>query len=125
MNLGYYQRGMSGIGMMCMSLLVVLGGITVVKLAPVYMTGASVGSVVTGLERDPTVRGMSTSEIRQIISKRLNVNGIRLPQNSVTRMKRQNGALLVEISYEERTHLYGNMDVVMSFSHVAEIQNYR
>jgi len=116
---------MSGIGMMCVSLVVVLVAITIVKLAPVYLTGASVGSIVTGLESDSTVRDMSTSKIRQTINKRLRVNGITLPPNSVIQLKRQNGALLIEISYEERTHLYGNVDVVMSFSHVGEIHNYR
>tara|TARA_Y100000588_G_C14098418_1_gene857655 strand:- start:306 stop:656 length:351 start_codon:yes stop_codon:yes gene_type:complete len=116
---------MSGIGMMCVSLLIVLVAITIVKLAPVYLTGASVGSIVTGLEKDPTIREMSTSQVRKTIHKRLNVNGITLPADAVIKIKRQDGTLLVEISYEERTHLYGNMDVVMSFSHVAEIHNYR
>ncbi|HEB58362.1 MAG TPA: DUF4845 domain-containing protein [Gammaproteobacteria bacterium] len=115
------QNGMTAIGWLLVILFVIMVAMVVMKLIPVYLEGFNVGSVISGLEGDPTLNGKTATEIRKVIMRRFDVNMITSVDSSDIYIARQGSQYVVEVEYEVRKNLVGNLDVVVSFSRKATL----
>ena len=112
---------MTAIGWLLVILFVIMVAMVVMKLIPVYLEGFNVGSVISGLEGDPTLNGKTATEIRKVIMRRFDVNMITSVDSSDIYIARQGNQYVVEVEYEVRKNLVGNLDVVVSFSRKASL----
>jgi hypothetical protein len=85
------------------------------KLGPVYLDNYAIKGIVKSLGEDPLVARKSVFEIRRMIFKRLDINHITHIKKEHVKIKRIGGETTVELKYEARRHLAGNLDAVMSF----------
>lgn len=93
-------------------------GTAVIKLVPAYIDDFSVGTVLKNLQEDPKTKDLAGVEIQELISKRLEVNNIDIPEEQIIITDTQDG-FKVNIDYEVRKPLIANIDLMANFSHEA------
>lgn len=120
MNTTKNQRGMSTLGMMTVALLVILAIVTVMKLWSPYYDDLAVKTAVENLAKEDATRSMTPNEILQTLNKRLQVNQVALSKDDV-RVKKEDGIIQIDVVYERRIPMYGNIDAVVKFDHHATI----
>ena len=86
------------------------------KVVPVYMQHYTIKNVVESLEQEPLISRKPVGEIRKMLMNRLDVNHVRNINRDHINIRRTGGITTVEISYEERRPIAGNLDVIMSFN---------
>jgi len=115
------QAGVTAIGWMIIIALVIMFVLLVLKLLPIYMDGFKVGSVLDDIEDEPATATMTPVMISKTIMKRLDINmvgGVTKEDIYIDKLK---NAMSVEIDYEVRENLVGNIDVVVHFQKAVTI----
>lgn len=115
------QRGMSLISWVIVIAFLLFQGIMAMRVIPVYVSDASVSSIMKKLPDDSTLSNASVRTIRETIEKRLKINNIYDIDRSDIVIKPTRGGYDVTLDYEARGNLIGNMDYVISFKHEATI----
>lgn len=117
----FRQRGMTTFGWL---LTFALGGffITVgLKLLPVYIDSLKIDSVLSSLQQDPVVRGGSYPDIVERIMKQFRIETITNINREDIYISNSPEGLQIEIEYEVRKGLVGNLDLVAHFKKVEKI----
>lgn len=116
------QRGLSFLAWMIILSMAGVMLITGIKLAPVYIQYYTVAKILEQLQTEPSLKGAPKSEIAISFSKRLDISQVNLPKGSykITKIQGKN-AYLLEVEYEERRSLFGNLSIVASFKRSAEV----
>lgn len=115
------QNGLGAIGWLSVLALIAICALLFLKIAPVYMNSMTVGSILSGMEEDPDMGSKSPGELSVTLRKRLNVNSITGIDRDEVHVERGIKSTTIEIDYEVRKNLVGNIDVVLSFNKRAEI----
>lgn len=116
------QQGMTTTSMLIIGGLVAFVAISGIKLYPSYYDDFAVGTAMKNMEEEGReIAAMSPTEIRNSLNKRLQVSGVKLEKDDVEILK-EGGAIKIKVNYEVRTHMYGNIDAVTSFSHAIEVR---
>lgn len=120
MNAITKQHGMSTLGMMTVALLVVFAVVTAMKLWSPYYDDLAVKTALENISKEDATRVMTPNEILQTLNKRLQVNQVSLGKDDV-KVKKEDGIINIEIKYERRIPMYGNIDAMVKFNHAATI----
>ena len=116
------QRGMSYLGwvtVLCMAGILVITGI---KLFPVYLEYYSVAQALEEMSKDPALKGKPKNEIASAFLKRLSIDRIKFTRDeySITKVEGRK-VYVVEVHYEVRRPLFGNLEIVATFNRSAEV----
>ena len=118
------QRGMavtSWIIVIAVALFFTLLGI---KMIPTYMEFYSISKILDSVAEDRSLNNASTRKIREIFDRRININSIYDFDAKSLKFRHgkgeSKGKLIMEVEYEVRKKMAGNVDVVMSFYKKAE-----
>lgn len=114
------QAGSSTLGMMTVALLVVFGAVTAMKLWSPYYDDLAVKTAVENMAAEDATRSMSPNEILQTLNKRLYVNQVALGKDDV-KISKEDGIIKINVAYERRVPMYGNIDAMVKFNHSATI----
>lgn len=115
------QKGMSTAGMVMVGALVAFVAISGIKLYPSYYDDFAVGTALKNMkEEGATIAAMSPAEIRKTLNKRLQVSGVKLGKEDVD-ITKESGVIAINVHYEVRTPMYGNIDAVTSFKHSIQV----
>ncbi|WP_426417295.1 DUF4845 domain-containing protein [Aestuariirhabdus sp. LZHN29] len=117
------QRGMSSSGWMAT---LAIGGMVlllVFKMVPYYMDDAAIGQLLENISNRQNIEEASVREIESFISKGMQTNSIRDFDNDTIEVYEADGYMKVDIVYEKRVNIIGNVDVVMSFKHNWQVAN--
>ena len=115
------QKGMTTAGMVIIGALVAFVVISGIKLYPSYYDDFAVSTAMKNMaEESREIAAMSPTEIRNTLNKRLQVSGVKLEKDQVEILK-EDGVIKINVNYEVRTHMYGNIAAVTSFSHAIEV----
>ncbi len=120
MNTIRNQYGMSTLGLMTVALLIVFGAVTAMKLWTPYYDDLAVKTAVENIAKEEATRAMSPNEILQTINKRLQVNQVTLSKEDI-KIKKEDGLIKIDVVYERRIPMYGNIDAMVKFNHSATI----
>lgn len=114
------QKGMTGISIA--SLLVVIGFVILMflKIMPIYFDSFKVGDVVSSLNEERGLGDLPHNEIRRMILKRLDVNMVSDVTKDDIFIEKIKSMVIVDVEYEVRKPLFGNLDVVISFKKSVE-----
>jgi prepilin-type N-terminal cleavage/methylation domain-containing protein len=108
------QRGFTLIGLLVVLAVVGFFAYLAMRLFPVYSEYYSVVSAMKGLAKEEGIRGLSAEAIRQRFDKRLYTSYVEsVKPNNVTVIT--SGTPRIQVKYEVRRHLFGNIDFVASF----------
>ena len=86
------------------------------RLAPIYMQNYTVKNIMTDLQQEPLISRKPVSEIRNMLQRRFDINGIDTLDRENIKINRSGGVTSVEVTYETRQHIAGNVDVVVTFN---------
>ncbi|MDX1694832.1 MAG: DUF4845 domain-containing protein [Ketobacteraceae bacterium] len=115
------QAGMTTTGMVIIGGMVAFLAISVIKLYPSYYDDFAVATALKNMEdEERKAATMTPKEIRESLNRRLQVSNVRLEKDQVEILK-EDGVIKLNVNYEVRTHMYGNIDAITSFSHSIEL----
>jgi hypothetical protein len=115
------QRGMTPIGWILVFLLIAFFTLITLKLVPIYLDGYKVSSILSSLESEPETGARSPAEIIRTIEKRLDINMVDAVTADDIYVEKVGDKMTIEIDYEVRKNMLGNIDVVVSFHKTAEV----
>ena len=115
------QTGMTGTGWLVVLALIGFFAMLILKLAPVYMEHYSIKTVLASLKNEPMITKKAVRDVKRLIKKRLTVNGVYDLDKDALKIKKTGGVMTVEISYEVRKHMMGNVDALVSFADRVEL----
>lgn len=115
------QSGVTFLGLLVFVLISIFGFILAAQLVPVYMEGYSVGQTLNSLKGETRENISSEEKLRIVLMRRLGINEVRNVKNQNITVKYQAGKTLVRISYEVRSSLVANTDIVTHFDKSVEI----
>lgn len=112
----YRQRGVSIPALI--ALLIVVGFVIMigVRLAPVYFNYYTLVSLVKSVQEDPQLRDSPEPEVREAVNKRMRLNEVDDLGYDVVTINRPSSGLILDIAYEVRRPLIGNIDMVVYFN---------
>ena len=123
MQMTKQQQGMTAIGWLLVLVLVLVFAIIIIKLVPVYLDGFKVYSAMSSLEKDPKAMGKPPKEIRKLLMRRLDIDMVTDVGKDDVYFTRDRSGTTVEVDYEVRRKLFGNMYVVVVFNKSVVIPN--
>ncbi len=110
------QRGMSITTWIFIIAIVLFFTLLGIKMIPSYLEFYSIQSVLESIKEDRSMQKATPKEIRKIFNRRIDINGVYdFDQKSLKITKAKKGKMTMEIDYEIRKEMAGNVDVVMSF----------
>ncbi|MCU7797087.1 MAG: DUF4845 domain-containing protein [Candidatus Thiodiazotropha sp. (ex Semelilucina semeliformis)] len=115
------QQGLTFISWLV--ILIVLGFMVMValKITPVYLDHFAVKKSLESLQSEPLIGRKQLKDIRKMLLRRLDINNIRHLNKDHITIKRSGGITRVEIKYEEKRDLVGNLSLLMSFDDSIEL----
>lgn len=116
------QRGLTLISWIVVIIFVLFQGVIAMNVLPVYMTDATVASVMEELPNDPVAQRASTKELKTVVAKKMRMNSVYTIKPENIKVKKGRGENIVIINYEPRGKLIGTLDYIVSFHHEARIQ---
>jgi len=109
------QRGMTGMGIMMILILVGFVLFIAIKLFPLYLEGFKVTSTLNGLTTDSRVEGATDRQIKELILKKLQVDDVDSVMAEHIKVDSSGKKRKVSIEYEGRVHMMSNVDAVVVF----------
>ena len=114
------QKGMTGISIMALLALIAFVAITFLKIMPVYFDSFKVGDVVSDMKDERGLGEKSSNEIATMILKRLDVNMVTDVTKDHVFVEKSKNEVLIDVEYEVRKKMFGNLDVIISFKKSVE-----
>ncbi|MCU7845840.1 MAG: DUF4845 domain-containing protein [Candidatus Thiodiazotropha sp. (ex Monitilora ramsayi)] len=115
------QQGLTFISWLM--ILIVMGFMVMValKITPVYLDHFAVRESLESLKSEPLIGRKQISEIRKLLMRRLDINNIRHLNKDDFTIRRSGGITMVQVKYEERREIIGNLSLVMTFDDSIEL----
>jgi hypothetical protein len=109
------QRGMTGLGWLTVLFLIGFFAFLGIKLIPIYLEHYSIKTVVESLEREPNITQKTPAEVRALVMKRLKINSVYDFKKDYLKIKKSGGVMTVDVVYEVREPMAGNIEVLLTF----------
>lgn len=115
------QKGMTLTGWMGVIILILFFAIAGMKIVPIYLENYTVKEVVNRLSQEPLITKKSSVQVRNMIMRRLDMNGVYdLTKQNVSVIKTP-GVMNVNITYTVQKNMFGNIDIIVSFSEETDL----
>ena len=116
------QQGMTAIGWMGVIALIAMATLFALRLIPVYLDSFKVGSVLETVEEEYKNKNVTPVEISQTIMKRLDINMVTDITKEDVYISLTGKSMLVEVDYEVRKSLMGNVDIIVNVQKSVTLQ---
>lgn len=116
-----YQRGVTPLGWLFILAMIAVVALLALKIIPIYLDGFNVYSAIESLEDDANMRGKSRAEMRKLIMRRLDLNYVYGVTKDDIYITQQKNVYVIEVDYERRENIIGNMDIAVTFNKKVEI----
>ena len=120
MQLKNKQKGLTGISIMMIVVVIAFAAAIFLKIMPVYFDAFKVGDVVSAMKDERGLGDKSNNEIASMILKRLDVNMVSDVTKEHIFIEKTKNDVFIDVEYEVRKQMFGNLDVVISFKKSAE-----
>lgn len=121
MQLKNKQKGLTGVSIMMLLIAIAFGSLIFLKIMPIYYDSFKVGDVVSALEAERGMGGKRNTDITNMILKRLDVNMVSDVTKDHIFIERIKNTILVDVEYEVRKPMFGNLDIIISFKKSVEV----
>jgi len=107
-------------GLTLISLIFVLGifgffVLLILKIGPIYLDHSKVLSALAAVEKSNDLSALSESEIRASLTKRFDMNYVKLATDKDAKIVKQGNYLKVNVDYEVVEKIVGNLSVLVEF----------
>lgn len=115
------QKGMTLTGWMTVVALILFFALLGMKIIPIYLENLTVKDVIESLKDEPLITKKSSVQVRDMVMKRLDINGVYDLKKEHVTVKKSPGVMKVDVTYTVQKKLAGNMDILISFSEKVEL----
>ncbi len=91
------------------------------KLAPVYLQNYTIRNILESVRKEILTSRKPVTEIRTMLSRRFDMNSIDNLKRENIKIRRSSGITTIEVNYEERRPIVGNLDAIMTFHESVEL----
>lgn len=120
MQLKNKQKGLTGISIMVLLVFIAFVAVIFLKIMPVYFDSFKVGDVVSGMKKERGLGDKTNHEITTMILRRLDVNMVSDVTKDNIFIEKIKNEVLIDVEYEVRKQMFGNLDFVVSFKKSVE-----
>jgi hypothetical protein len=122
-RIGSRQRGMGMLGVIFTVSLVAFFMTLLFKLGPLYLNFWTIRSIMTGVvEQSESIQGGARGVI-DTINKRMDVNSVKnITAKDFAVQKIEQNTYQVTVEYEQRVHLFFNIDAVAMFNYQVDVK---
>ena len=110
------QRGMSVIGGLLWLIIAAFVVLIMLRVVPIYIDYFSLMSTLEGLKKEPQIGRMSTEDIYRTMGRRFDIGYVTVIKPQQIKIRREGNDRILDVSYEDRRSLIGNLDVVAKFN---------
>jgi len=121
MQLKNKQKGLTGISIMVILVVIAFMAIIFLKIMPVYFDSFKVSDVVSSLKEERGLGDKTNNEITTMILKRLDVNMVSDVTKEHIFIEKTKNDVFIDVEYEVRKQMFGNLDIVVSFKKSVEV----
>lgn len=115
------QKGLTGVSIVVLLVFFAFFAVALLKIMPIYFDSFKVGDVVSGLKDERGLGETPNSQIVKMILKRLSVNMVSDVTKEHIFIEKVKNEVLVDVEYEVRKPMFGNLDVILSFKKSVEV----
>jgi hypothetical protein len=116
------QQGMTLIGWLLILMLIAVIATVGLKLIPVYLDGYKVYQTLSSIAEDSSSGSKSVKELRKMIDRRFDINMVNDASPQDVTISKQGGVTVIEVEYEARRQLFGNLYSVVLFEKRVELK---
>jgi hypothetical protein len=112
------KRNQRGMTLLSFLVVVAVGGFAVyigAKVFPMYQEYYAVRTAMKGLASDPRAASLNPGELRKLLFRRLDINYVSSVDKEHVKFERISGGWRLNVNYEARTGLFGNLDLIGRF----------
>lgn len=118
-----HQKGMTGIAMALVLVMIAFFAMLVLRLFPIYMEHFSVASHLKSLSNEAGVSAKTNAEIVSTLRKRFEIDDVKnVSKDDIFIEREKGGRVVVAVEYEVRTTAMGNVDMVVNFVDEVELK---
>lgn len=118
----YKQRGLSYTGWLMVIAIVAMISVMAFRIIPVYMSHATVVTIIKSLQDEPDIERKSRAEIRKMLGKRFKMNMVTGVSGSDITITKKKHTMFVELNYQVKQPVFHNMEVLITFSDQIEME---
>ena len=115
------QKGLTGVSIIVLLAFFAFFAVALLKVMPIYFDSFKVGDVVSGLKDERGLGEKPNSQIVKMILKRLDVNMVSDVTKEHIFIEKIKNEVLIDVEYEVRKPMFGNLDVILSFKKSVEV----
>jgi len=111
------ERGMSMVALLALVSVAIFLGLFAIKVGPAYLENLTVNKIITDKATDDSLMSSPRSKVYASLNQAYRTNNLwDLKAEDTIRLKRDaDRGYVMTVSYEKRTNLLGNIDVVTVF----------
>ncbi len=110
------QRGAGGSSFIASIAVILLLILLLLKLFPIYMEHFNVSTSLESLSSETGIKEMKKSAIKELLQRRFSINEVENVNKDHITINKTKGTMTIEITYEVRKPLVGNIDIVVHFN---------
>jgi len=110
------QRGMSGIAIFVLLVLVVFIAIIGMKVTPAYIEYFTIKKAVAAITQSGELQSGSVAEVRRAFENRANIDDITSVQPQDLEITKDGSEIVVSFAYEKRIPLFYNVSLLIDFA---------
>ncbi|TVP57935.1 MAG: DUF4845 domain-containing protein [Halomonadaceae bacterium] len=116
------QQGASALSFLVV-VFILLSFLTIaIRLVPVYFDDYSVKKLFSSLEESGQMQGASIREAQALVKRRQDQNNLNMFGQEQLKIRKDNGVFLIDLDYEVRVPMVGNVDAIVHFTHNYELR---
>ncbi len=110
------QQGVSGSGFITIMAVIMISVLLLLKLFPVYMENFNVSTSLSSLSNEDDIKSLKKSAIKELLQRRFSINDVKNARKEHIEIKKTKTEMTIDITYEVRKPLVGNIDLVLHFN---------
>jgi len=121
MQMANRQKGVTGIGCLIVLGLIAFFALLSLRMIPSYMEYYKVAAALEKLPEESGMADVNPVAIRKALERQFDIGYVNVIRPSEVSVKPSGAYYNVRAEYDDRVHLFGNVDVVMSFDKTVKV----
>jgi hypothetical protein len=121
MQIANRQKGMTGIGWLIVLGLIAFFALLTLRMVPSYLEYYKIATALEKLPKESGMAEVTPREIRKALERQFDIGYVNAISHKDIRVKPAGANYLVTAKYDDRQHLFANVDVVMSFDKTVKV----
>lgn len=110
------QQGMTFLGWVMVMMIFGFFVLITLKLLPTYLEYSRVVKQLSSLEESGGLETKAPVEIKKLLLRRFSIDDVDSIPTDQIKIDKKDRRIIIEISWEVRTHLVGNVDALVTFN---------